>query len=49
MRRLLVQTHMRGGVGGKHRDLREVLNGLICGNAPFLADAVKIAQISGQP
>ena len=45
---LLGQTHMRGRMRGQDGDLREILNGLVCGYAPFLADAVKIAQIAGQ-
>lgn len=45
---LLGQTHMRGRMRGQDGDLCEVLDGLVCGHAPFLADAVQVAQIAGQ-
>ena len=48
MRGLLVQTHMRGRMGGQCRNLREILNRLVGGYTPLLTHAVKIAQITGQ-
>lgn len=33
---------------GQDGDLCEILDGLVCGHAPFLADAVQVAQIAGQ-
>lgn len=45
---LLGQTHMRGRMRGQDGDLCEILDGLVCGHTPFLADAVQVAQIAGQ-
>ena len=41
---LLGQTHMRGRMRGQDGDLCEVLDGLVCGHAPFLADAMQVAR-----